>query len=125
MFATSVPITIHYALDEPQEEEKEDQDGSLPKKRDILVSSFANFDASERLLSAQFPTPRRRKSVQSSSLLRPQLESLVGKSLDTRGLSGRKKQQETIESTENSSDEEFDSSLPPHVWAAMKSGEDE
>ncbi|KAI8382987.1 hypothetical protein BD560DRAFT_444100 [Blakeslea trispora] len=127
MFATSVPITIHYALDETQEKEEEEDDKNtlLPKKRDILVSSFANFDASERLLSAQFPAPRRRKSVQSTSLLRPQLESLVGKSLDTRGVSSRKKQPEDIESKDNSSDEEFDSSLPPHVWAAMNSGENE
>ncbi|RCH87599.1 hypothetical protein CU098_007969 [Rhizopus stolonifer] len=115
MFATSVPITIHYAIDEP-EQEKEDS----YKKKDILVSSFANFDASERLLSAQFPAPRRRKSVASASLLRPQLESLVGKSLDTRGVNRKKKDEE-----EHHSDDEFDSTMPPHVWAALNSVEDE
>lgn len=81
-----------------------------------MASSFANYDSSfsDRLLSNQFPAPRRRKSLASSSLIRPQLDSLTSKSLDTRGLVRKK----TIEKDLHESDEEFDSTLPPHVWAA-------
>ncbi|KAL9549762.1 hypothetical protein MBANPS3_005050 [Mucor bainieri] len=119
MLATSMPITIHYPSlknEDSAESSQEDTDKS-PKKRDILVSSFANYDSSfsDRMLSEQFPPPRR-KSVASSALIRPQLDSLIGKSLDTRGLL-RKKANE-VEPKEASDDEEFDATLPPHVWAA-------
>jgi hypothetical protein len=123
MFATSVPIAIHYPFD--NEVEKQKSNDSSPKKKDILASSFANYDSSfsDRMLSEQFPAPRRRKSVASTSLLvRPQLESLLmGKSLDTRG--SLKKKKETPLKNNSNSDDEFDSSLPPHVWAAMKDEE--
>lgn len=69
------------------------------------------------MLSEQFPAPRRRKSLASTSLINPQLDSLVGKSLDTRGLMKKKKNE--VERKDDR--EEFDSSLPPHVWAAMES----
>jgi hypothetical protein len=122
MFATSVPIAIHYHFDNETDKKKEDDS---PKKKDILASSFANFDSSfsDRMLSEQFPAPRRRKSVASTSLIRPQLESLLmGKSLDTRG-SLKKKKETPLKNNDSNSDDEFDSSLPPHVWAAMKDEE--
>lgn len=114
MFATSVPISIQYRFAE--EDANDNKGSSSPNKRDILVSSFANFDSSfsDRMLSSQFPAPRRRKSLASSSLIRPQLDSLTGKSLDTRGLMRKK----TNEIDLHQSDEEFDSTVPPHVWAA-------
>lgn len=120
MFATSVPITIHYPA--PEEEEQADDDNHSPKRKDILASSFANYDFSysDRMLSEQFPAPRRRKSLASSSLIRPQLDSLVGKSLDTRGL--MKKKANEIEPKDK---DDYDSSLPPHIWAAMESNKDE
>lgn len=125
MFATSVPIAIHYPFD--NETEKQEGNDSSPKKKDILASSFANYDSSfsDRMLSEQFPAPRRRKSVASTSLLiRPQLESLLmGKSLDTRG-SLKKKKEAPLKKADSNSDDEFDSSLPPHVWAAMKDQEE-
>ncbi|CAO0796855.1 unnamed protein product [Mucor circinelloides] len=120
MLATSMPITIHYPSlkNEASEKTSEENDDKSPKKRDILVSSFANYDSSfsDRMLSEQFPPPPRRKSVASSALIRPQLDSLIGKSLDTRGL--LKKKANEVEIKENSDDEEFDATLPPHVWAA-------
>lgn len=98
LYATSVPITIHYSLledDEDNEEEKEDEARSR-KKDNMLASSFVNYDFSysDRLLSEQFPRPARRKSVASNSLIRPQLDSLVGKSLDTRGLMKKKRNEQ-------------------------------
>ena len=121
MFATSVPITIHYPSAE--KETKDEEKDATPKKKDILASSFANIDFSysDRLLSEQFPPPRRRKSAASSSLINPQLDSLVGKSLDTRGLMLKKKN--VLEPREDR--EDFDTSLPPHVWAAMEEYADE
>ncbi|GAN01724.1 hypothetical protein MAM1_0011c01159 [Mucor ambiguus] len=120
MLATSMPITIHYPSLKNEDSAESSQEGTdkSPKKRDILVSSFANYDSSfsDRMLSEQFPPPPRRKSVASSTLIRPQLDSLIGKSLDTRGLL-RKKANE-VEPKETSDDEEFDATLPPHVWAA-------
>ncbi|KAK4514975.1 uncharacterized protein ATC70_002582 [Mucor velutinosus] len=120
MLATSMPITIHYPSLKSQgsAESSQDDTDKSPKKRDILVSSFANYDSSfsDRMLSEQFPPPPRRKSVASSALIRPQLDSLIGKSLDTRGL--LKKKANEVEPKETSDDEEFDATLPPHVWAA-------
>ncbi|KAI7889440.1 uncharacterized protein EV154DRAFT_514666 [Mucor mucedo] len=122
MFATSVPITIHYPAPDEEEKTADDDKHHSPKRKDILASSFANYDFSysDRMLSEQFPAPRRRKSLASSSLIRPQLDSLVGKSLDTRGL--MKKKANEIEPKDK---DEYDSSLPPHVWAAMESTKDE
>lgn len=122
MFATSVPITIHYPAPEEEEQADDDADDHPPKRKDILASSFANYDFSysDRMLSEQFPVPRRRKSLASSSLIRPQLDSLVGKSLDTRGL--MKKKANEIEPKDK---DDYDSSLPPHIWAAMESIKDE
>lgn len=121
MYATSVPITIHYPdpLVDEKDEEKNDDGDSKSRKKDLLASSFANIDFSysDRMLSEQFPAPRRRKSLASTSLVNPQLDSLVGKSLDTRGLMKKKKNE--LERKDDR--EEFDSSLPPHVWAAMES----
>lgn len=154
MFATSVPITIHYPAADDEEEkqdqtdETEQENNKEPKKksrRDILAASFANYNYSysDRLLSDQLPdlTPigtmspaqNRRKSLlaaatatSSSSYIarpRPQLESLVGKSLDTRGLMMKKKLAE--EDEEEKDDDEYDANVPPHVWALMNSYKDE
>ncbi|KAG1200873.1 hypothetical protein G6F35_012338 [Rhizopus arrhizus] len=125
-YATSVPITINYPFIEDEEEKEKDEkddDYNSPKK-DILAKSFANYDFSysDRLLSEQFPAPRRRRSniPGSSSVINPQLHSLVGKSLDTRG--NLKKDVSQIRSKDE--EEDFDSSVPPHVWAAMESKEE-
>ncbi|KAI9250750.1 hypothetical protein BY458DRAFT_536258 [Sporodiniella umbellata] len=125
-FATSVPITINYPFIEEGEEKenkKDDAEGS-PKKKDILAKSFANYDFSysDRLLSEQFPAPNRRRSniPGSASLVNPQLHSLVGKSLDTRG--NTKKAISQLRPKDE--DEDFDSSVPPHVWAAKEADED-
>ncbi|KAI8637101.1 hypothetical protein BD408DRAFT_486453 [Parasitella parasitica] len=118
--ATSMPITIHY-LSEKNEGNMDSNDGEN-KKSDILASSFANYDSSfsDRMLSDQFPRvapPRNgRKGQASSALIRPQLESLIGKSLDTRGLLSNKTNRS--DSKDDSDDEEFDAALPPHEWAA-------
>ncbi|KAI9481546.1 MAG: hypothetical protein EXX96DRAFT_217653 [Benjaminiella poitrasii] len=127
IYATSMPITIHYPINEDIKEEKEKEEEeeanktNKMRKNDILASSFANYNISsfsDKQLSDQFPAPRRRKSLAtSSSLIRPQLDSVVGKSLDTRGL--LKKKVNEAESN-YASDDDFDSSLPPHVWAAME-----
>jgi hypothetical protein len=136
MFATSVPITIHYPSAEEEKKDDKNTEEAHKTRRDILAASFANYNYSysDRLLSDQLPdlTPigtmspaqHRRKSLltSSSSLIRPQLDSLVGKSLDTRGLMMKKKLEDEEEIVE---DEEFDSSLPPHVWASMNSYKDE
>jgi hypothetical protein len=115
LYATSVPVSIHYLR---AEEETRQEHNDSPNKRDILATSFANYDSSfsDRMLSSQFPAPRRRKSLASSSRVRPQLDSLTGKSLDTRGLLRKK----TNEIELQNSDEEFDSTVPPHVWAAKE-----
>lgn len=121
--ATSVPITIHYPSEKNEDsaDDSDDKTDANPEKRDILASSFANYDSSfsDRMLSEQFPqvaAPPRRKNLASSALIRPQLDSLIGKSLDTRGL--LKKKANEVEPKDNSDDEEFDSTLPPHLWAA-------
>lgn len=127
-FATSVPITINYPFVEKENEEKKDEKDETyesPKKKDILAKSFANYDFSysDRLLSEQFPAPYRKRSniPGSSSVINPQLHSLVGKSLDTRG--SLKKTINQLRPKDE--DEDFDSSIPPHVWAAKETKEDE
>ncbi|CEP15527.1 hypothetical protein [Parasitella parasitica] len=118
--ATSMPITIHYPSEKNDNTTESSEEKN--KKRDILASSFANYDSSfsDRTLSNQFPRvappPNGRKGQASSALIKPQLESLIGKSLDTRGISNNKSNKG--ESKYNSDDEEFDATLPPHVWAA-------
>ncbi|KAI8878213.1 hypothetical protein K501DRAFT_228811 [Backusella circina FSU 941] len=120
-YATSVPISIHYPqLNEEDEEDEEQEESNKKSKKDLLTSSFANYDFSysDRMLSEQFPQ-RRRKSLVSNSLIRPQLDTLVGKSLDTRGIM-QKKQNKREKDEEN-----FGPMLPPHLWTAMAAKEEE
>lgn len=73
-----MPITIRYHVPEEEDEETESKDNtrkspvkaSSPKKRDLFVKSFANYDFSfsDRLLSEQFPVSEQEKSEGSSSL---------------------------------------------------------
>jgi hypothetical protein len=56
MFATSVPITIHYPSAEEEEKKDDKNTEEAPKtRRDILAASFANYNYSysDRLLSDQ------------------------------------------------------------------------
>lgn len=96
-----MPITIQYPI--PEEEEKENstdntKENASPKKRDMLVTSFANYDFSfsDRLLSEQFPIPERKRSTQASiSTIHPQLHSLISGSLDTRHVQERQRENNT------------------------------
>ncbi|KAG1173383.1 hypothetical protein G6F70_005450 [Rhizopus microsporus] len=125
-YATSVPITINYFMDDNEENDKENKPAGQNTSKDILAKSFANYDFSysDRLLSEQFPAPRRRKSyVPGSSVINPQLHSLVGNSLNTGG-SLRKNSTQIYLKDEEEEEEDFDPSVPPHVWAAMEAKDD-
>ncbi|KAI7899892.1 uncharacterized protein BX663DRAFT_519841 [Cokeromyces recurvatus] len=129
IYATSVPVAIHYPLNNDKEEGNDTTNTSMNETKrgnDILAFSFANYNNasfSDKLLSDQFTVaPRRRKSLMaSSSMIRPQLDTVVGKSLDTRGL--LKKKATVIESN-YTSDDDFDSKLPPHIWALIDKDEE-
>ncbi|KAI8993544.1 hypothetical protein BDB01DRAFT_332331 [Pilobolus umbonatus] len=126
-YATSVPVSIQYRLADTNIEKSADT-----KQESILSKSFANYDFSysDRLISEQLPSnpppPRRRRSM-ANSLISPQLEAFVGRSLDTRGIMNRKThkplKQEELENEED--DDEFDSKRVPNVWAAIQSIKEE
>ncbi|ORE01115.1 hypothetical protein BCV72DRAFT_253282 [Rhizopus microsporus var. microsporus] len=124
-YATSVPITINYFMDDNEENDKENKAAGQNTPKDILAKSFANYDFSysDRLLSEQFPAPRRRKSyVPGSSVINPQLHSLVGNSLNTGG--SLRKNSTQIYLKDEEEEEDFDPSVPPHIWAAMEAKDD-
>jgi hypothetical protein len=116
-YATSVPISIHYPqFNEEQEDEDQVEEGSKKKdKKDLLTSSFAHYDFSypDRMLSEQFPQ-RRRKSLLSNSMIKPQLDTLVGKSLDTRGIMQKK------QNIREKDEESFGPMQPPHLWTKQQ-----
>ncbi|KAI8067353.1 hypothetical protein BDF21DRAFT_426469 [Thamnidium elegans] len=94
LYATSVPITIHYSIpeDEDEKEEEEAEKKDL-KKKDLIASSFVNFDFSysDRMLSEQFPESIvKRKIATSNSNVCLESDSIIGKSLDTRALMKKK-----------------------------------
>ncbi|KAI9263998.1 hypothetical protein EDC94DRAFT_77597 [Helicostylum pulchrum] len=93
LFATSVPITIHYPIPEDEEEGEEAAEKKDSKKKDLVASSFVNFDFSysDRMLSEQFPESIvKRKIVPSNSNVCLETDSIIGKSLDTRALMEKK-----------------------------------